>query len=197
VVSVRVAGTTAVPRCCRAHVVVGLVLEAVAHAALQQAEAQLVLHAARGHVALQVEAARGLRAALVVAAKVVDVEGAVRAVAVVVAFGAAAKGVGQPVVGLQALLAYLRAPAPVGVQRLAERTVPVSALNTEGCDHGWLFRLMRGSTGAGSTLPSRLKPFWLGCVLRLCSTSNSSTESRVMRQSAASENRLRLPSRLW
>jgi hypothetical protein len=78
-----------------------------------------------------------------------------------------------------------------------KRTVPVSALNTEGCDHGWLFRLMRGSTGAGSTLPSRLKPFWLGWVLRLCSTSNSSTESRVMRQSAASENMLRLPSRLW
>ncbi|MNV37306.1 hypothetical protein D3C71_1288200 [compost metagenome] len=103
-----------------ADVVVGLVLEAVAHAALQQAEAQLVAHAARHHVALEVEAARGLRAALVLAAEVVHVEGAVGTVAVVVAFGAAAEGIGQPVVGLQALLADLRAPAPVGIQCLAE-----------------------------------------------------------------------------
>ncbi|MCY1515424.1 hypothetical protein D9M68_500110 [compost metagenome] len=77
-------------------------------------------HAARHHVALEVEAARGLRAALVLAAEVVHVEGAVGAVAVVVAFGAATEGVGQPVVGLQALLADLRAPAPVGIQCLAE-----------------------------------------------------------------------------
>ena len=42
------------------------------------------------------------------------------------------------------------------------RSEPVTALKSDGCDHGWLFRFSRGSGTAGSRLPSRLKPTWLG-----------------------------------
>ena len=90
-----------------AHPVVGLHLEAVAHAAAEQRDVQVMGGGTGGHAAFQGDTGALLAALFVFAAEVVHVEAAVAAVAVIAVLGTAAKGVGQPVLGGQALVGEL------------------------------------------------------------------------------------------